>query len=109
MGGIYIPNMEMPSENEEIGFVIKSDGSIHYQFDLKCRTIATAIPAADVRPVVKGKWEDRTVFEAKGCVEELQSAFCPICKRYHTTPFSYGFTDYKFCPNCGADMRGEKA
>lgn len=42
--GVYIKGMEMPSENEEIGIVIRPDGSIHYQFDLKCKTIATAIP-----------------------------------------------------------------
>lgn len=62
---------------------------------------------ADVRPVVRGKWEQKEVFEAKGRVDELQSAFCPVCQRYHTTPYSYYFTQYNFCPNCGADMRGE--
>lgn len=65
-----------------------------------------AIPAADVKPVVRGKWEEREVFAAKGNVDMLQSAFCPVCKRYHTTPYSYFFTVYAFCPNCGADMRG---
>ena len=62
------------------------------------------IPAADVRPVVHGKWEQKEVFEAKGYVDELQSAFCPVCQRYHTTPYSYYFTQYNFCPNCGAMM-----
>ena len=66
------------------------------------------IPAADVRPVVRGKWEQKEVFEAKGHVDELQSAFCPVCQRYHTTPYSYYFTQYNYCPNCGADMRGEQ-
>ena len=65
-----------------------------------------SLPAADVRPVVRGKWEEREVFTAKGNVDMLQSAFCPVCKRYHTTPYSYFFTVYAFCPNCGADMRG---
>ena len=69
--------------------------------------IVEDFPAADVRPVVRGKWEQKEVFEAKGHVDELQSAFCPVCQRYHTTPYSYYFTNYNFCPNCGADMRAE--
>ena len=66
------------------------------------------IPAADVRENKRGKWEEKEVFEAMGHVDELQSAFCPVCKRYHTTPYSYYFTHYNFCPNCGADMREEQ-
>lgn len=68
----------------------------------------TAIPAADVRPVVRGKWEQKEVFTAKGNVDMLQSAFCPACQRYHTAPYSYYFTHYNFCPNCGACMRTER-
>jgi len=62
------------------------------------------IPAADVRENVKAEWIDREVFTANGNVDMLQSAFCPNCKRYHTTPYSYYFTNYEFCPNCGAKM-----
>lgn len=62
-------------------------------------------PAADVRPVVRGKWEQKEVFAVNGNVDMLQSAYCPICKKYHTTPYAYYFTEDPFCPNCGADMR----
>lgn len=65
------------------------------------------VPAADVVPVRHGRWEQKEVFEAKGCVDELQSAFCPVCQRYHTTPYAYYFTHYNYCPNCGAKMDGE--
>ena len=71
--------------------------------------LISGIPAADVKPVVRGKWEEREVFTAKGNVDMLQSAFCPVCKRYHTTPYSYYFTVYNYCPNCGADMREQEA
>ena len=64
------------------------------------------LPAADVVEVKMGKWEEKEVFEAKGHVDELQSAFCPVCKRYHTTPYSDYFTHYLYCPNCGARMEG---
>jgi len=56
------------------------------------------------------KWQERQVFENKGKnrIEEWQSAYCPYCKRYHTTPYMYYFDDYNFCPNCGQDMRNVK-
>ena len=51
------------------------------------------IPAADVRPVVRGEWRERRFSE------DVYGAECSVC---HTT------WDYRtnFCPNCGADMRG---
>ena len=58
-----------------------------------------------------GEWLEREVYE-KGQledIEEWQSAKCSVCGRYHTTPYMYYFSDYNFCPNCGADMRGENA
>lgn len=50
------------------------------------------IPAADVRPVVRGKWVDEPI---KGI-----RYYCSVCQ---------GRFDYRwhYCPNCGADMRGE--
>lgn len=62
-------------------------------------------PAADVRPVKRGEWQECEVLKIKDTnIDELQSAFCPVCERYHTTPYRYYFSDYNFCPNCGADM-----
>ena len=50
-----------------------------------------SIPAADVQPVVRGKWIDEPI---KGI-----RYHCSVCQ---------GRFDYTwhFCPNCGADMRG---
>ena len=65
-------------------------------------------PAADVVERKAGKWEQKEVFDILLCnIEQLQSAFCPICKRYHTTPYSYYFKHYNFCPHCGARMVSE--
>ena len=66
------------------------------------------LPAADVQLVVRGKWEERKVFTGKGNVDMIQSARCNKCGKYHTTPYLYYFTDYYFCPNCGAKMRENK-
>lgn len=55
------------------------------------------LPAADVRPVVRGEW---------GTMGD-NNIRCSICK--HRVPYFSAyqkwFSDY--CPNCGADMRKE--
>ena len=54
------------------------------------------IPAADVRPVVRGEW--KTSYEAFGLLP-----FCLKCSKCNEATF----IQYNYCPNCGADMRGE--
>lgn len=61
------------------------------------------MPAADVRPVVRGKWIDCddkyygwNMWACSACGEEF------ILEE--GTP---DMNEYNFCPNCGADMRGE--
>ena len=53
------------------------------------------LPAADVRPVVRGKWmnEEREGFN-------VFSAECDQCGKR-----TLAYFHYNFCPNCGADMR----
>jgi len=60
-------------------------------------------PAADVRPVVRGKWIDRdddyygwNMWACSACGEE-----------FVLTEGTPDMNDYHFCPNCGADMREE--
>ena len=68
-------------------------------------------PAQPEQPEPKrGEWLERDVIdEPKGKhITQWQSARCSVCGRYHTTPYLYSFTHYNFCPNCGADMRGEQ-
>ncbi len=59
------------------------------------------IPAADVRPVERGKWIDRdddyygwNMWACSACGEE-----------FVLTEGTPDMNDYHFCPNCGADMR----
>ena len=57
----------------------------------------------DEAPEVKhGRWEEKTVNNCR--IDEWQSARCSACGRYHTTPYLYYFTDYQYCPCCGAVM-----
>jgi hypothetical protein len=54
--------------------------------------VINAIPASDVRPVVRGRWKERRLSE------NVYGFECSVC---HTTWDS----DTSFCPFCGADMR----
>ena len=47
--------------------------------------------AADVRPVVRGRWLYETEIEGHACGE------CSACHKIRVID--------NFCPNCGADMR----
>ena len=73
--------------------------------------VINSIQAADVRPVVRGKWEEVEVVHAENIdpYPDLATMRCGKCNRYHTTVFFYGNPTalMNFCPVCGADMRAE--
>ena len=61
-----------------------------------------SIPAADVRPVVRGKW----IIEAHRTYYETRCSVCGIKSFVSIEPKDViSFCNY--CPNCGADMREE--
>ena len=120
MSCVYIPNMEMPQKcaeckffawkrgtgqhcaiDENITFHAVIDGfDVGYERKGNC----PLIPAADVRPVVRGKWLERedmyygwNIWECSNCHEE----FCIE----EGTPKD---NEYRFCPNCGASMCNEE-
>jgi hypothetical protein len=58
-----------------------------------------SVPAADVRPVVRGKWIMTTERFAP-------ERICSSCKCRFPVSAGEGITEVlNFCPNCGADMR----
>lgn len=58
----------------------------------------------DAQPI-EAQWEDVHVFEVVGtAIDRLQSTYCPVCHRYHTTPYVYSYNHYEYCPNCGTKM-----
>ena len=61
-------------------------------------------PAVDAEPVRRGRWIERhhAYSDEESPIEEWQSAKCSVCGKYHTTPYMYYFTDYHYCPHCGA-------
>lgn len=62
------------------------------------KAIAEA-PAADVAPVVHGRWE------AKGYVCGESEFECSVC---HKTEWRTTIIQFKFCPFCGARMDGDE-
>lgn len=65
------------------------------------KRVLADIPAADVTPVVHGRWEKWNGDNRHHCT---------VCECYaNAERDSYGYIAYEFldnyCPNCGADMR----
>lgn len=56
------------------------------------------LPTADVKPVVRGKW----LLVNDEFIDEVKCSNCGVVEY-----FEKGWKYYNFCPNCGADMRGE--
>ena len=54
------------------------------------------IPAADVAPIVHGRWEEAS--DGDGIV-------CPFCRTDFCT-IIYDTEYFNYCPNCGAKMDG---
>lgn len=59
-------------------------------------TAIREIPAADVAPVVHGRWKENDNFDDGFWV-------CSSCGFVSEATAAHKL--YKFCPNCGADMR----
>lgn len=65
-----------------------------------------AIPAADVRPVVRGHWalsDDRCWHTCSICGADIDVSVGLLCYVDNEE-----VCNHNFCPNCGADMRGEQ-
>ena len=65
------------------------------------KTIVDAIPAADVRPVVKGEWRRCELDDAPGFYTRPFIYYCDNCGQVTAVITN-------FCSNCGADMRGKE-
>ena len=55
-------------------------------------TLIESVPAADVRPVVRGRWLHETEIDGHACGE------CSECHKIRVID--------NFCPSCGAEMMG---
>ena len=69
----------------------------HFGERIRAVDAIQALPAADVREVKRGRWEN---------VEPNFMAKCSNCRRYYISRDEK--YDFHFCPSCGADMREEQ-
>lgn len=63
------------------------------------------LPAADVAPVVHGRWDDsgRYTFPAGSTAVRCTNCGCAL------TESEYRLNNWNYCPVCGAKMDGEEA
>lgn len=61
------------------------------------------LPAADVRENVRGEWE----LVNKLPDRDGKWVRCSVCRRSEHFEYNNAKLTWKFCPNCGADMRKE--
>ena len=87
----------------------------HLYFDIK--PIINSIPAADVRPVVRGKWSVHEIYKHElsyGATAYEPVYECSACGGWmesylrYDEPIMPEDADFpRYCPNCGAYMREE--
>jgi hypothetical protein len=67
------------------------------------KSILSKLPAADVKPVVRGKWIDEGTFADNNNAHAYMCSNC--CS--HVIEYPEEIKDQHFCYNCGADMEGD--
>ena len=70
---------------------------------IEINEVLNSIPAADVRPVVRGKWElsdDLCWHTCSECGADIDVSVGLLCYVDNEEVCTHNF-----CPNCGADMR----
>ena len=78
------------------------DGGYVLTNDAQTTHILQSLPAADVAPVVRGKW----IIEAHRTYYDTRCSVCGI-KSFVSIEPKDAISFCNFCPNCGADMRPE--
>lgn len=84
----------------EMCYVVKRNAALFFSGNTICKDCIAPenyepAPAADVRPVVRGRWIEKPYLLGTTNV-------CSVCGENYGMPHG----KYNFCPNCGADMRG---
>lgn len=90
----YIDREALFAEFDRLG--LGEHSIVEKVFSIGVRTIIAGMPAADVAPVVHGRWAHLGGDE--WC--------CPVCGFVITTEGSWDKPTKKYCEDCGAKMDG---
>lgn len=77
----------------------KAKRLLHVEYAYAAEQLLDEIPAADVAPVVRGKW-----VHIPQTLNTLSQLRCSFCGWWSLDPSIDGA--YNYCPNCGAKMDG---
>lgn len=98
----YIDRKSLIDEFDRLG--LGEHSFVERVFSDGVRTIIAGIPAADVAPVVHGRW-----IEQEDPMLDVYYT-CSVCKEdFYIETTGYTEKDmflYTYCPNCGAKMDG---
>lgn len=72
-----------------------------YKYESDRMTALQELPTVEAKPVVMGEW--KSDLDSCGWINHT----CSHCGYEKLTDIHVSL-DWNFCPNCGADMRGEK-
>lgn len=90
-------------EREEISSIIKTGGFWEEEDREVALTCVDQTPAADVAPVVHGRWIHNPDYESWA-----EMYMCSACNRNALTDGDYRHKLSDYCPNCGAKMDREE-
>ena len=101
----YIDREALIAEFDRLG--LGEHSLVEHVFSDGVRTIVAGIPAADVAPVVHGRWIVKKEWRLGRWVKWLECSNCGEHEdnfdMYEMMPFC---EPYDYCPNCGAKMDG---
>lgn len=95
----YIDREALIAEFDRLG--LGEHSLVERVFSDGVRTIVAGIPAADVAPVVHGRWVVR--FDGP---YKRRRCYCSHCNKHNGVGGIAQNQDKPYCPNCGAKMDG---
>lgn len=96
----YIERKSLIDEFDRLG--LGDHSFVERVFSDGVRTIIAGIPAADVAPVVHGRWIHSRY---ENCCDQFELVKCSQCS-HEAYAMAFYVRDGNYCPNCGARMDG---
>lgn len=93
---ILMKGIDMPEKHHVDCYYIDHDGRV-----LNISRNIVIGEAIQYEERKKGKWHRRFY-------SQIEMMVCSECQEEFSYDAETGIRDYNFCPNCGADMRGEE-